>query len=779
MNQIQTAYSSPSRAAAARRLQGAAWISFPEEVVPPAGKRPAYVFRKNFTLVDVPSSAEIHATAHGLYELFINGVRVGDEELSPGFTSYHSTLHVQSFLVTDLLTRGDNEVRVVLSDGWFRGRHGYNRVPDSYGERTAVVARLDAGSTVLLTDGSWETAASEIVAADLMDGQTVDFRRIGAEQWKSAVVSYDPLTANTARLAISPAPPVRCTERVAPKSISRLSSGRQIVDFGVMLNGWVRLTDLGPAGTSTTLTHGESLDVHGDLTMGHLAALTFPDRDPLPTGQIDRAISRGVSGDVFEPRHTTHGFRYVALDGRQDDVDPGAIEGVMVRSDLRQTASFACSNPDLNRLHEIAVQTWRTNSCDVPTDCPTRERYGYTGDFQIYAHTAAFLEDTAGFSAKWLRSLADDQFASGCIPNVAPNAGQLKDGAFSVDGASGWGDAATVVPWEMYLAYGDPGVLADSLPMMMRWVDYAADIAATQRDPEREALRPEPLPHERYLWDTGFHWGEWAEPGVDAAFGPSGDQAIVASAYLARSARIVAEAAALLSDDETAGRYSQIAEGAAAAWRLEFWHNGRLNIETQATYTRGLAFGLFSPEDVPAAVARLVELIHGADEHLATGFLSTPMLLPVLADHGHADLAYRVLLAEEEPGWMVMLRRGATAVWEAWDGIAEDGTPKDSLNHYSKGAVISFLHEYIAGLRLVEPGWRRFRVQPVPGGGLTWATVTHESPEGTINVAWQLNRDRFSVKVVVPSQATVEVILPNGRISEVGGGTHTLECTFK
>lgn len=770
----ESTYSVASREAAAARLDGATWIAHDEGDVPAAGRRPAYVFRREFALDDVDPRASLSLTAHGIYEVFLNGARVGDEELAPGFTSYQATLHVQTIPVGAYLRPGSNELRVVLSDGWYRGRHGYDRVADSYGTRTAFIARLDAGATRLVSDISWRSAESEIVAADLMDGQTSDLRRIGREAWQPVIVSDDPLTARTDRLAFSPAPPVRRTDEVHPVSIRRLDADRQIVDFGTMLNGWVRLSALGDAGSVTTLTHGEALGADGDLTLGHLDAITWPNRVHLPVGQRDQVVSRGVDGDVFEPRHTTHGFRYVAVDGA-GDLEPTDIVGVMVRSDLRPTATFTSSSDDLNRLHDIAVQTWRTNSCDVPTDCPTRERFGYTGDYQIYAHTAAFIDDVDGFSRKWLRSLADDQFESGMISNVAPRAGQIPDPVVRADGSSGWGDAATVVPWELYLAYGDASVLADSFDMMRRWVDFAAGVAASGRAPKRRVERPEPLPHEQYLWDTGYHWGEWSEPGAVFELTADRDEAIVATAYLSRSADIVARSATILGDPATAAHYAELSRRAADAWRTEFWDGARLTIETQATYCRGLAFGLFDDADVPAATARLVDLIHAAGDHLATGFLTTPMLLPTLAEHGHAELAYRLLFAEDEPGWMVMLRRGATAIWEAWDGISADGTPKESLDHYSKGAVISFLHEYVAGLASLEPAWARFRVRPMPGGGVTHARVTHDSPLGRIEVAWALEGTRLVVDVAVPDGAAAEICLPNAAVAEVGAGRHAFE----
>ncbi len=755
---------------AAPLLEGATWIAFPEGSIPTAGERPAYVFRTVVPLAATPRQASLSVTAHGVYEAFLNGVRVGDQEQTPGFTAYHTTLYVQTFDVTSLLRAGENELRLVVSDGWFRGRHGFTRLADSFGERTAVIARLVGdGSVIAETGTTWQCAPSEHTRADQMDGQATDLRLIGAEDWVPAVASDDPLTTDWSRLDVSPAPPVRAVAEYPAVAVVRLSSGRQIVDFGTVLNGTVRLTSLGPSGTRTVLTHGEHLNPDGDLTMAHLAAFDFRTQEKLPTGQIDEVTSRGVASDVFQPRHSTKGFRYVAIDGRADDLAPSDLTALLLRSDLGTTGWFQCSDPDLNALHEIAVQSWRANTLDVPTDCPTRERAGFTGDYQIFVHTAAYLEDVRTFSDKWLRAVAEEQHETGCIPNIAPTAGIDPARPIAMEGSAGWGDATTIVPWELYQAYGDPTVLSRNLPMMRRWVDYAASLAARFRHVDRGDGAP--APHERYLWDCGFHWGEWLEPGGDG-FNPTRDAGIVATAYLARSAALLAAAAGVLGDSVTADRFAELSTNAADAWRTEYWRDGRLTIETQATYTRGLAFGLFLPDQVPAAVARLAALVADAGHHVGTGFLTTPMLLPTLAEHGHVESAYRILQNESAPGWLVMLRRGATTVWEAWEGISEDGEAKDSLNHYSKGAVVTFLHEYLCGLQNLAPGWSRFRVRPVIGGGVTWARTAHLSRYGRIEVAWELLDGVLAVTVTVPGGCSAVVELPGREPVEVGPGTH-------
>jgi len=767
-----TATQQPTAPLAAELLTGAQWITT-SAPVPPAGQRPAYEFRAQFTLADVPEHAALHATAHGIYEAFINGVRVGDQELAPGATSYHKTLYVQSYEVASLLRAGSNELRFVVSDGWFRGKCGPRRLADNFGTEIALIARLDMPAETLVTDTSWKVAEGAIISADLMDGQTTDLRRIGQENWEPAVFSGDVLTDDWSRLKSSPAPPVRTAQTYPAAAVTRLESGRQIVDFGQILNGRVRLRLHAAAGTSVTLTHGEALDAQGDLTLANLDYFQGPGKPVLGVGQRDVVISRGVDGDVFEPTHTTHGFRYVAVDGLEQDVQLDDIDAVLLRSDLPAISEFTTGNERVNELHRISVASWRANTLDLPTDCPQRERWGYTGDFQIFVRSAAFLENIDGFARKWLQSLADDQQPNGLVRNVAPHCGVPPvDPArpISFDGAAGWGDAATIVPAELFRQYGDPQVLAENYPMMSAWVDYAAGVAASGRHPSRVEARPEPAEHEQWLWDSGWQWGEWLEP--DVPFDYFADKAVVATAYLARSAQIVADAARLLGKDADAVRFGDLAERAADAWRQEFLTaEGTVEPATQANIVRGLAFGLIPQEHVPAAAAQLVGLIEANGNRLTTGFLSTGLLLPVLADTGHADVAYRLLFQTEEPSWMTMLDRGATTVWEAWNGIDADGNAHESLNHYSKGAVIAFLHEYSAGITPLEPGYARIGIRPFPDRRLGSVAASLESPHGRVASSWVWEGDTFTLNVEVPAGTSAQVTLPNGAVHEVGPGT--------
>ena len=737
----------------------ARWIGPAEERVAPAGERPAWRLRGSFALAEF-GVGRLYATAHGIYEVFLNGERVGDAELTPGYTAYGARLQVQTYDVGELLRRGENTIEALVSDGWFRGQVGLPRAHDQWGEALAFLAELRVdGHVVCATDASWRSAPSAVTRADLIGGQTTDLRR-ARERWEPVVLG----TAGLDHLVCSPSPPVRATATLVPVAVSRTATG-QIVDLGQNISGRVRLARLGPAGTSLALVHGEALDGDGDLTTDHLRVELPFLAAPLPAGQVDRVVSAGRAGEVFEPRHTTHGFRYVRIEGHPEALTPADVTGVAVHTDLERTGWFHCSDERINRLHEAVVWSFRGNACDVPTDCPTRERAAWTGDWQLFVSTAAFLYDVAGFSTKWLRDLAAEQTTEGLVANQAPipphesPSGPLG----AMNGSAGWGDAAVIVPWELYRAYGDTRVLAEQWDSMVAWVEYVARAA-----PEG-------------LWDSGFHFGEWLEPGADlkgpeefAAF-RAASKADVATAYFAYSAGLLRRIATVLGRLHDAARYAEISARARRAWQAAFVDaDGRLTPDTQANHVRALAFGLV-PEPFRAGVARrLVSLIRAAGTHLGTGFLATPYLLPVLADSGHLDVAYELLLQDSMPSWLYMIDRGATTVWERWDGIREDGTPYESLNHYSKGAVASFLHRYVAGLQLLdgEPGYRRFRVAPQPGGGITSARARHDSPYGPIEVDWRIADGRFELTVEVPPGTTALVELPGGAEAEAGPGRH-------
>lgn len=748
------------------------------------GARGAFHLRRRFTVTEPLDRARLRATALGIYELHLDGRRVGDLELTPGFTAYRSVLEAQTYDVTTWLGPGEHELVATLSDGWYRGSVGFTREQQSFGDQLALLAQIEldgpGGTEVIGTDDRWEVSADgPIVAADLIEGERVDLRRPfpPVDGWVPvAIVEVDAAI----EVSASPAPPTRQIDHDPVAGIDQLPDGGQIVRLPRNINGWLRIDAdaLGPAGTTTRLVHGEALLPSGDLDVRNLEVTHFVTQEPLGHGQLDEVVSAGPDGPPFEPRHTSHGFQYVRVDG-SPPLDPDDVTGVMVHTDLVRTGRFTCSDDRLDRLHEAAVLSFRDNACEIPTDCPQRERAGWTGDWQIFAPTAAFLYDVAGFSDRWLRDLAHGQWPDGRVTNHVPDpigpAGMEEGIARFMTGSSGWGDAAILVPWAMYETYGDLDLLVRQFPSMEAWVSFALDAAATGRHPSRETARPVALPHEEYLWDAGFHWGEWTEPGADMMGVLTGEieQGHVATAYLSRSLSILADIAERIGRVEVVDRYRTLAAATRDAWRAEYVVDGRVTPSTQANLTRALAFGLVDDgAERAVTLADLVTRIEEADHHVGTGFLTTPFLLPTLADQGRPDLAYALLMQTTAPSWLAMVEAGATTIWENWDGLGDDGG--GSLNHYSKGAVVTFLHRYVAGIRPIadEPAYRRFEIRPVPGGGLTAAEATFDSPYGTIRSSWTIDGDRFDLSVTVPPGTRALLTLPDGTTDEVGPGDH-------
>jgi alpha-L-rhamnosidase len=757
----------------------ARWISPIEMEDPGYGERPAHVLAAGFAVKDEVVRARLYATALGVYEAFVNGERAGTAQLNPGSTSYDETLYAQVSDVTEAVRAGENRLEVVLSDGWFRGQVGAFRMPAGWGTTLAARVELhlelsDGTSQVVRSDGTWTSSRSRITRADLMAGQTTDHTAVHLDAATRPVL-VDQVTAPP--ITYSPAPPVRVVESRAVTRSWQTAEDTWVLDFGQNASGWLRIEGLGPEGTRTLIDHGEHVGPHGDLDTSHLDS--SGDGGAVVFSQHDEAVSDG-SASVFEPRHTVHGFQYARIRREGGSLNPAGVTMQVVHTDLRRTGTFASSSVELNRLHEIADWSFRGNAVDVPTDCPTRERLAWTGDYQVFVSTATRLYDVLGFSRKWLRSVRDDQLDDGRIPNFAPDGRRIKyhldDRLAMMTGSAGWGDAIVAVPWELYHAYGDVQVLAENWDAMVRWVDWQLHTARTTRHHSRQQRSEIPAPHEEYLWDGTFHWGEWTEP---VPKGPDGtrqdpvkvnpvawfmaDKGEVGTAYLYRSTRTLAQAAQILGREGDAQRYAGAAQKALEAWRTQYLRpDGRTVADTQAAYVRALAFGLI-PEGLRAAAAsRLVELVGEAGGHLATGFLSTGDLLPVLVETGHADVAYDLLFATTPPSWLSMVARGATTVWEDWEGIDAHGEAHESLNHYSKGTVARFLHTHVLGLRQ-DPGsvaWEAFTVAPVPGASLTWVEGTHESPQGRIAVRWERRGEVLRVDVTVPPGSTCTLRLP-------------------
>ena len=730
---------------------------------------PCPYLRREVELHEPPQRARLYVTALGVYEVEINGHRVGDHVLAPGWSSYAQRLRYETFDVTELLRPGRNAIGAVLGDGWYRGTLGWRGGRRNiYGDHLAFLAQLevvhaDGTTTVVGTDGSWRAGTGPIVRTGLYEGETYD-ARLERPGWSSP--GFDDAGWNGVRvldraldtLVARVGPPVRRTEEIRPVEIVTSPSGRTVVDFGQNLVGRLRLTlpaDAGPAGTTITLRHAEVLQ-DGELCTEPLRLAEATDH---------YVVSDASDGAAWEPRFTFHGFRYAEVEGWPGDLAADDLVAVVCHSDMERTGWFECSDERVNQLHRNIVWGMRGNFLDVPTDCPQRdERLGWTGDIQVFSPTAGFLYDTAGFLASWLADLAADQYDNGVVPFVVPDALGYKLGA------AAWGDAATIVPWVVHRHSGDVGVLETQYPSMRAWVDFVVEMAGQNR-----------------LWDDGFQFGDWLDPHAPAGnpFDGRTDVHLVASAYLCRSLDIVAESARLLGHDDDAERYRSLAGEVRAAFLREYvTPNGRVASDSQTAYALALEFDLL-PGDAERERAgrRLVELVEKAGHKIATGFVGTPIVCDALCRAGAVSTAYQLLLQTESPSWLHPVELGATTIWERWDGLLPDGRinpyamQMNSFNHYALGAIGDWLHRRVGGLAPAAPGHRRIRIAPVVDraeGGLTWATSRHRTPYGMAESAWRLRGDTFELSAIVPPNTTATVVPPNGAGEpvEVGSGTH-------
>ncbi|KAB8143059.1 Bacterial alpha-L-rhamnosidase [Chloroflexia bacterium SDU3-3] len=734
--------------------------------------QPAPMLRRAFAVRAGVARARLYITALGVYEASINGAAVGDHVLAPGWTSYGERVLYQSFDIAPLLREGQNAIGALLGDGWYRGRLGFGGGRrNCYGERLALLAQIeidyaDGSAERIVTDGAWKAASGPILSSDIYDGETYD-ARLEQPGWDSP--GFDdsgwqpaaPLARDLAALEAPLGPPVRRTQLVEPARIFTSPSGKTLVDFGQNLVGRLRIRPEGQAGRTITLRHAEVLE-HGELATRPLRVAEATDRYTL----------RGGGPEEWEPRFTFHGFRYAEVEGWPGELRPDQICAVVCHSDMERTGWFACSDPLLNRLHENVVWSMRGNFLSIPTDCPQRdERLGWTGDIQVFAPTASFLYDCAGFLGSWLRDLEIDQRAmGGVVPFTVPNVLPQDSPWGPQPPAAAWGDAAAIVPWVLYQRFGDAGVLAQQFESMRAWVDTIAAAAG-----------------ERRLWDTGFQFGDWLDPAApperpaEARTAP----AIVATAYLARSAEVVGRSAQVLGRAEDAERYlglaAEVRQAFAAAYAAP---DGHMSSDAATAYALALAFGLLpSAEQRQRAGQRLAALVREEGHRIGTGFVGTPLVCDALCEAGALEDAYALLMQRENPSWLYPVTMGATTIWERWDSMLPDGSinpgEMTSFNHYALGAVADWLHRTVAGLAPDAPGYRRIRIQPLPGGGLTSASARHATPYGMAACSWQLAGGTLTVEATVPPSTAATVALPGGQPFEVGPGQHRWQVAYE
>ncbi|WWD19381.1 hypothetical protein CI109_103841 [Kwoniella shandongensis] len=723
--------------------------------------------RKTFTLSKEAATltrARLYATALGVYEVEINGKRVGDQVLAPGWTSYKYHLRYQTYDITSLLRQGENEIVAHIGEGWYATRLGRPGIRNVWGDRLAFLSQLEMdGKVELVTDDSWECVDGPIQNSELYNGEIYDTTYdLSSSKSNEKIDKVEILPFPSAELDSSDAPPVRRVKEVQPIEIITTSSGKTVLDFGQNLVGWIRInTDLeSKEGGELVLRHAEVLE-HGELGTR-----------PLRTAKAEDKVILGGKTKGWEPKFTFHGFRYVEVNGVRPTLED--FTAIVIFSDMKRTGTFKSSHEQINRLHENVVWGMMSNFVSVPTDCPQRdERLGWTGDIQVFAPTANYLFDTAGFLGGWLKDVAAEQiFWKGVPPTVVPFVPPNKFNTQYPRPHAVWADVVAITPWDLYTAFGDKSILEKQWDSMRLWLDKGLP-----RGPDG-------------LWEANVPlYGDWLDPNAPPQYPAHGrtDTHLVANAYLVYVTELVAKIGHLLGKTDEAQKYSVDAERYHKSFLDEYVSpSGRVVADTQTALALALKFKLLRSDQVPKATERLEHLVRWVYFKVATGFAGTPILLPVLAENGLEHIAYRMLQERDNPSWLYSVGMGATTIWERWDSALPDGSinpgQMTSFNHYALGAVAHFMHTTIGGLSPSSPGWKSALIKPLPGGTITSARTTYDSPYGLYVCDWKIEGDKLKVEVEVPPNATARVVLGNGEgkvDKEVGSGKRSYEVEWK
>ncbi|HVS53662.1 MAG TPA: family 78 glycoside hydrolase catalytic domain [Opitutaceae bacterium] len=747
----------------------AAWLG-DGRATPQSEAPPARYFRGEFELPAKPARARLYLSAFGAVEPWLNGRKVGDDYFLPGWPDYRRRTFYVAYDVTDRVQPGRNALGFILAEGWFsstllRGtQFGAEPLASAFLELTDAAGKV----TTVATSKTWQWAEGPIAAQAIYYGETFDARRDDPNWCAPASDAAINSTNNTAAWTWHPvqvqggssaipsitahfSPPVRRIEELKPVSRREVRPGVFLYDLGQNMVGWARLKVRADAGQEITLRFAEMLEADGSIHTRNLrtahATATY--------------VARGGDTETWEPRFTFFGFRYVELSGLAAPTDD-AITGIVVHSDLPRIGFFECSNPLLNKLYANTLWGQKGNFLEVPTDCPQRdERLGWTGDAQVFCHTANYNFASGSFYRQWLESLRDgyrdEPNGLKGFPDVAPDIGLRY-------GSAGWGDAAVIIPYVTWLHTGDRRLLEENFDAMQQWVDAQA------RD-----------------WPDGIRrsvksYGDWLAPGFKPAEAPT-PYTLIATAYFAHVADIAGRVATQIGRTSSAERDRALFEKIRSAFQREYVHDdATIESDEQTAYLLALGFDLTPAPQRPAMVAHLVRTFAAKNDHLATGFLGTPLVTPVLADTGHADLAYRVLEQETYPGWLFSVKNGATTVWERWDswtpeqGFHPEGM--NSFNHYAYGSVVGWLYDTIAGLKpdASAPGWKFFHVAPTPGGGLTFAKASVETPFGLAVSDWKIVAGRFELAATIPPNTTAEISLPAQAARDISENGHPLSA---
>ncbi len=705
------------------------------------------VFYKKFDIDKKVSRARAYVTAHGVYEMTVNGEKAGDYRMAPGWTSYNKRLQYQVYDITELINK-ENEVEITVANGWYKGIFGFDLRPDRYGDKVGAFAELhifyeDGTCEKICTDESWNVKESEILSSEIYMGEAVDTTRTDAKTGNVREKDFDKSV-----LVSQENEPVRVTERIEAKEVFTDTQGNILADFGQNLTGVVELNIKGEKGQKVVIRHAETLDKNG----------VFYPETLRKAVSVDEYVLNGES-QILSPKFTFHGFRYIKIEGI-DDPKPEMFTALVIHSDMEVTGSFESSNKKVNQLYSNVTWSFRDNFLDVPTDCPQRdERLGWMGDAQVFSWTASEIRNTARFYSKWMKDVAADSSLEKGVPHVVPDI----MGQYS---SSAWSDAAVIIPWVVYQTFGDSKILSDSWKCMHEWVDYIKNHCG-----------------ENGLWQSGFQYGDWLALDKEEMVDRIGatDRYMIANAYYLYVTDLVKKTARVLGYKDAEKKYADLYEDTLEAFRNEYYTStGRIVSETQTGEVISLFFDLAREKDRKRILEALVSNISAHKNHLVTGFVGTPYLCHVLSDNGEHELAATLFMREDYPSWLYAVNKGATTIWERWNSITPDGdfdeSGMNSLNHYAYGSIADWMFRKISGISQLEPGYKRFRVQPMLVKGIHDSVRTFETMYGTIESHVSCRNGRIKVKVVVPANTTAEIILPEKQdVLAVGSGTYEYE----
>lgn len=758
----------------------------PQEEADYSRLNPAQYLRKGFSSQKNVTKARIYATAHGVYRLSLNGVRVGDLELAPEITAYDSYLQYQTYDVTKIIAQGANVLGAVIGDGWYRGRIGLPGDSCQYGDKLALLLQLeieyeDGSRETIISDTNFKSSTGPLVYSDLFIGERHDatLEKQGWDQpdfddsdWNkvnTADFGYDNLVAQYGE-------PMRVVQEIKPVAVIKTPKGETVVDLGQNIHGKLRMRVQGAAKTEIVLDHSEILDAKGNF----MHQIRGRNKD-----QRDVYVCKGDDIEVYEPWFTAHGFRYVRITGYPGEPTVDDFAGLVIASDLRDSGSFSCSDERINQLQKNIRWSQTGNFVSIPTDCPQRERAGFTGDAQVFIPTACFNMDVHAFFTRWLRNLQIEQREDGQVPATIPYWKSYIEMFTPFQGGShtsaGWGDACIIIPWTLYQVYGDVRILEENYSAMSRWLDYEQKEAETGI-PERlkENLSPKARERQKYLWNTGFHFGDWLIPSLTGGYNNPFDAAnatkeIVASCFYAYSTQLMGKIAYVLGKNNDHQHYSALNEKINKAFAEEYISpDGKLPMHYQGMYVLALKMGVVPIEKLSLLTDQLVDLVSQNGWRLDTGFVSVPYLLDVLCDNGRQDVAYKLLFQTESPSWLYEVGKGATTIWETWDAVSLNGQVNlASFNHYAFGAVGDWLHRYVAGLEKGQPGYKHIIIHPHPDARLTYAKASYRSVYGEIISAWEIKDGTMHFEVTIPPNTTATICLV-GANGQLTASEHTM-----